>query len=206
VRPEVIENVPWITDQSHQESVRARIGLRDDQPLMVYSGWIAQERGIDTVIEALVELHGVHLALVAGRTFGYIENLLASAQRLGVANRVHVVGYVEPHEIPGYLSSCDIGLIPLEHAPNHEIAIITKYYEYLHAGLPIVCSDVREMSSLTKRLEVGQVFKAGDVQDFVNSVNAILNSRETYRDRLTPELRVQWSWQEQSKKLVELYS
>ena len=206
VRPEVIENVPWITDKANKHSVRERIGLDEDQPLMVYSGWIAQERGIDTVIEGLVHLPEVHFVLVAGRSFGYVENLLAASERLGVSERVHVVGYVEPHEISGYLSSCDIGLIPLEHAPNHEIAIITKYYEYLHAGLPIVCSDVREMAALTKLLEVGQVFIAGDVTDFVKSVKEILRDRDLYRGRLTPELRKQWSWQEQSKKLVKLYS
>ena len=44
----------------------------------------------------------------------------------------------------------DLGVIPIHHWPNHEIALITKFFEYSHARLPIVVSDVRTMAEPRK--------------------------------------------------------
>ncbi|MFE0201451.1 glycosyltransferase, partial [[Kitasatospora] papulosa] len=63
-------------------SVREACGLGPEVPLMVYSGWIGSERGVDAVIAGLPELPGVHLALVVGRTTPLLEQLLAQAESL----------------------------------------------------------------------------------------------------------------------------
>ena len=81
--------------------LRADCGVGPDTPLLVYSGGIARVRGVDWItIEALLELPGVHLALVRWRPApgptATSPGLLAHAEWLGVADRVHVLPYV-PH-------------------------------------------------------------------------------------------------------------
>ena len=61
-------------------------------------------------------------------------------------------------------------MIPIQHWPNHEIALITKFFEYSHARLPLVVSDVRTMAETVRETGQGEVFEAEDVADFVRAV------------------------------------
>ena len=53
---------------------------------------------------------------------------------------MHVLPYVEHWQAVSFLSAADVGIIPIHHWPNHEIALITKFFEYSHERLPIVVS------------------------------------------------------------------
>ena len=67
----------------------------------------------------------------------------ARATELGVAHRVHVTAMCRS-EVAPFLARATSGVIPIRHFPNHEIALITKFFEYSHARLPIVVSDVQD--------------------------------------------------------------
>ena len=125
-------------------------GSRTTSPLLVYSGSAAPQRGIDTVVDALVHLPAVHLALVVSHP-RRAEEITAHAVEAGVEGRVHILPYVPQQEVVPFLRSATAGLIPIHHFPNHEIALITKYFEYAHAGLPIITSDTETMGTTTAR-------------------------------------------------------
>jgi glycogen synthase len=189
--------------------LRECCGLGPDVPLLVYSGAAAHQRGLHTMVAALPMLPGVHVAFVVpSPTAEYVAGLGRTAERLGVADRVHVVGYVEPGQVPGFLASATVGVIPILRFPNHEIALITKYFEYLHAGLPIVVSDVRAMAARTRELGNGEVFAAGDVGEFVAAVRAVVADRERYTEvyRRRPEVLAEYSWQRQAATLLDVYT
>lgn len=209
-RPVVITNSPEAPDEVTSRlapSVRARCGLPDGVPLMVYSGAVAEGRGIATVVEALPELPGVHLVIVVGKGPNtHYDELLARCVDLGVDDRLHRVDYVPQDLVVPHLASADIGLIPIHHAVNHEISLITKYREYMHARLPIVVSDVRTMADFTRAHHVGEVFVAGDSADLARAVRTVLADPASYRAAFTDEMLVENSWETQAARLVDVYA
>jgi glycosyltransferase involved in cell wall biosynthesis len=186
--------------------VRTSLGLAPDVPLIVYSGVSAPRRGLATVVEALDRLPGAHLALVTTRN-AYVEGLLARAAELGVADRLHLHGYVPQEQVVAFLRTATVGVIPIHHTLNHEIALITKYFEYAHARLPIVTSDVETMARQTQELGNGEVFRAEDVPDFVRACGAVLADPGTYAKAYDshPDLLRSWTWRTQAEALAELY-
>ncbi|MGV9763867.1 glycosyltransferase family 4 protein [Micromonospora tulbaghiae] len=188
--------------------VRKRCGLPPDTPLLVYSGAMATQRGVDTVVEALPLLPGVHLALVvADPDAAYVRQVVARAARHQVADRVHVLPYVPHRQLVAFLAAADVGLIPLHHWPNHEIALITKFFEYAHARLPIVVSDVRTMAETVRATGQGEVFRARDAADLARAVRAVLADPARYRAAYEGEDSPlqEWTWEAQAARLDALY-
>ena len=216
-RPRVILNAPVIKPRpigdsegaADERTLRGDCGLTDDVPLLLYSGGMSPRRGVSTAIKALAEpeLAGVHLALIAREDDPDVPGLRQCAVDNKVDDRLHVVPYVPVDQVVPYTSSATIGLIPILHVPNHELSLITKYFEYLHAALPIVTSDVREMAAETRRLGVGEVFVAGDAASLAQAVRKVLDAPGRYRAvyQGTDDPRPGSSWAGQAAKLDALY-
>jgi len=188
--------------------LRQRCGVGAAQPLLVYSGSTSIQRGLDTVVRALPRLPDVHLALVvADPPSPYVRQLSAAAVRFGAGDRLHVLPYVPYEDVVAFLSAADVGVIPIHHWPNHELSLITKFFEYSHARLPIVVSDVKTMAETVRATGQGEVFRAGDVADFVRAVESVLADPRRYRaaydkpDSMLPT----WTWQTQAETLDSIY-
>ncbi|MER6910890.1 glycosyltransferase [Streptomyces sp. NPDC000594] len=207
--PAVVRNTPVraaVGGFAGRVCVRAACGLAPDVPLMVYAGWIAPDRGLATVVEALTELPGHHLALVAGRRSAGLTALRVRAEELGVRHRVHVLPYVPPHQVPDYLSGADLGLIPFHRLPNTENSLPTKAGEYLHARLPIVTSDTRATAAFVLDRGVGEVFTAEDPASFAAAVRRADAHREALRARISDALLTELSWEHETGTLLTLYT
>ena len=204
--PTVVLNSPWPGPSTTSPSLRALTGLGRDVPLLVYAGGCAPQRGVANVIEALVRLDDVHLALVCASADPDAAALLAQAEALKVAERVHRVDYVPADQVVPLLRGADVGLVPLLHRPNHEISLVTKYLEYLHAGLPVVTSDVREMAAFTSEHELGAVYPAGDVDGLAGGVRRVLADRVRVSARVARSPAVaETAWPRQAGRLLALY-
>ena len=204
-RPIIVANDPLVAGQQKaKRNLRKECGLDKKTPLLVYSGAVAPQRGISTAIKALRKMPNVHLALIANPENATVKQLQVDAA--DIADRFHVVPYVPNSELVSFLSTANIGLIPLHHKLNHEISLITKFGEYMQAKLPIVVSDVKTMSAEVKRLKNGEVFKAEDVAGFVIATNKILANEKKYRKVYTKSVLGERSWERQAKVLVDLYN
>ncbi len=204
-RPTIVANDPLVDGQEPaSRNLRTDIGVGADVPLMVYSGAVAPQRGIQTALAALRDLEGVHLVLIANPKNKSVQDLVASSPDLN--DRFHVVPYVPNSELVSYLSTADIGLIPILHRLNHEISLITKFGEYMQAHLPIIVSDVKTMSAEVVRLGNGEVFIAEDVADFVRAAKLVLADPGKYRAAYTDEVLSERSWERQAEILLSTYN
>jgi D-inositol-3-phosphate glycosyltransferase len=93
-------------------------------------GRLVPRKGVDTAVAALVDLPGSHLAIAGGPPAAALDadpearRLRALAQRLGVADRVHLLGSVPHDRLPDLLRWTDaviatpwyepFGIVPLE--------------------------------------------------------------------------------------------
>ncbi|MFS3127237.1 glycosyltransferase family 4 protein [Nocardioides sp. Bht2] len=210
VSPTVVLNAPLTaTDATLTSSadIRTSCGLGPDVPLLVYSGAAAPQRGLTTMIEALPLLPGVHAALVVNLPpNNYVQEVIELAHRLGVGDRLHVLPYVPVEEIVPFLSSATVGIIPAHKWLNHEISLGTKFFEYSHARLPIVTSNLKAMADMVTETGQGEVFKAEDTADYVRAVNKVLAAPEAYRKAYQDEaLLASWTWERQAEILDGVY-
>jgi glycogen synthase len=188
--------------------LRADCGIDAATPLVVYSGAAAPQRGLAVMVEALPRFPDVHVAFVVndmGRS--YVNSALVTrAAALGAADRVHVLPYVSHWHVVSYLAAADAGVIPILHWPNHEIALITKFFEYSHARLPMVVSDVRAMAATVRETGQGEVFRADDVDDYVRALRAVLDDPARYRAAYDRPGRLDvWTWEAQAQILDKIY-
>lgn len=204
-RPRIVANDPLVEGQQNSvRNLRQDIGVGADAPLMVYSGAVAPQRGVETAVLALHKLPDTHLVVIANPKNQTIIDLQMKYREL--KDRFHVQPYVPNAELVSYLSTATLGLIPLHHKQNHEISLITKFGEYMQAKLPILVSDVKTMAAEVFKLGNGEVFKAQDVDDFVISAQKILTNPAKYSSVYTYEMLRERSWERQAENLIEIYN
>ncbi|MEU6858681.1 glycosyltransferase [Glycomyces sp. NPDC046736] len=208
--PAVVMNVPDLPEipvPAPQPGLRERCGIGPEASLLVYSGAPLEQRGMHIMVEALPSLPDAHAAFVVSKPhWRYVRRLQARAAELGLADRVHVLPYVDHREVVAFLSAADAGVIPIHHWENHEISLITKFFEYSHARLPLVVSDVKTMSEMVRRTGQGEVFRAEDTEDFLRAVKQVLSDPEKYREAYDTRVPLkEWTWQAQAERLTGVY-
>lgn len=201
-KPLVVANGPSLNLEPAPD-IRYVLGLAPNDKLLVYSGWIDQKRGIETVVKALTKLPQTHLALIVGNT-SQTSGITELARNLNVLNRVHLAGYVRPNQIPNYIRSADLGLLPLKQYPGYEVSLPTKFREYILADLPQVVSDFGELTQV-KHLGIGETFNPEDSTDLANAIRIVLNSPNHYRSNITDQLKSEVSWEAQEVNLTQTY-
>jgi glycosyltransferase involved in cell wall biosynthesis len=208
--PRVVINTPLrhVPDVWPKPSVRARVGLPDDVALIVHSGSTAPERGIGLVVKALVHIPELHFVIVTGARNRLLQDYLDLADALGVADRVHVARYVPNTDVSTYLSSATLACIPVNsHAMNNNVAAPTKFYEYLHAHLPIVVSDARIISEQVTKLGIGEVFAYDRPDTLVAAIRTVLADLPAYRAKVeaADEARQGFSWENQATVFLDVW-
>jgi glycogen(starch) synthase len=209
--PAVVLNTPSAADMSAASSddaadIRTACELEPHVPLVVYSGAAAEQRGMGVMVEAMPILDNVHVAFVVNAPRGsYLNGLKARARELGAADRLHVLPYVPHSEVVAFLSTATAGVIPIHHWLNHEIQLITKFFEYSHARLPIVVSDVETMAATVRETGQGEAFRVDDVEDYARAVKAVIVDPQHYRDAYDRIDLAAWTWEAQAVNQDRVY-
>lgn len=112
---------------------RLALGLPADAPVVGSVTRLAEQKRLDRMLQAMPGLDGVHLAL-AGT--GELEGeLKATARSLGVAERVHFLGFRE--DVAGVLGALDLFLLT-----SDKEGMANAMLEALAAGVPVVSTPV----------------------------------------------------------------
>ena len=195
---------------SSTSSVRDAAGLADETPLLVYSGNIDPDRGVTTLVESLGHLDpDTHVVIVTNAPMDnrYVQTLIGVAEDCAAADRLHFVPYVPGDEIIDYLSSATVGVHGLTHVLNAEMALPNKLFDYMHARLPMIVSDVKAMAQFVTELGIGEVYVAGDPVSLAAAAKLVVADRGRYVKALDadPDILRRYSWERQEIALRELY-
>lgn len=96
------------------DDLRSGIGIGPAQRLILSVGRLQRRKSFDQVVRALPGLVArgldVHHAIVGiGEDWGYLDAL---ANELGVRDRLHLLGHVEPDDLPRWYNACDLFAMP----------------------------------------------------------------------------------------------
>lgn len=126
---------------------RRRLGLPDDRPIVVYSGRLTTQKGLDRLLDVAALRPGVLFLLVGSERRGPIED---AASRLP---NVRTLPWQTPDALPAYLYAADVLAIPPSSAPLERFShcvLPLKVFTYLAAGRPILAPIAKDTAELLR--------------------------------------------------------
>ena len=125
-------------------SARSELGLSDEPVVLLYTRfWEYALRDIVAVLLALRAHHPDARLLVLGTgERGEERQLAALAERVGVAMQLDQRGWANAGQIAAAFAASDIALAPFADTLMNRAKGMAKLLQLLHAGLPVVASQV----------------------------------------------------------------
>ncbi len=199
-RPTTVINAPrgarHPLPPDQRRPLREECGVGPETPLLVYVGMLAEHRGVFTIVDALAEMPGVHVAFVGSQNATVRQQLHDRAMASGVRDRLHLLDYVPSHSVTWYIESATCGVSALMPYPAHELAMPTKLREYAQAGLPVIASDLDTQSGFVTEHGVGTLFAAGDASSLAAAFHRLLDDQESYRRAVRdPDFLASQTWE-----------
>jgi glycogen synthase len=156
-------------------NIRSEAQLKKSDFVAVIVGNITVNRGVENAIEAMAALPlRVKLVLLGKSNLNIKNDLIKLAELNGVQDRVFFLDPVSPLVVVNFLKSADISIIPiLPNTLSYELAMPNKFFESVYAGLPIVSSDLFDLTKIIDDYQLGEVYPAGDVVELVQRVKKL---------------------------------
>ena len=133
--------------------------------------------------------------VMVGSTMG------ANIAKLRKLPNVSFIGEIEYQEVPQYLSSFDVCLIPFKLIPLTEATNPVKVYEYLAAGRPVVATDLPELHNMQSL----DVFTSSTPEHFISQLkHALQISDQPERIKLRKNWAEKNDWSSRAAQLHAL--
>ena len=175
---------------------------RVGRPRVVFLGRVVRAKGVETLVEAAAQLRtpGAQVLVVGdGADRRRVEEL---SRRLGVADRVRVMGFVPHERVPAVLASADLLVLPSFYEELGTVLI-----EAMQAGLPAVASRVGGIPDIVEDGENGLLVAPGDATALARAIDAVLGDPVLSR-RLGDGARrraAAYDWDVVGEQVLELY-
>jgi glycosyltransferase involved in cell wall biosynthesis len=146
-------------------ATRAQFGLPENAFVMLTIGRLVPRKSSVQLVEALAKsgIPHAHLLIVGdGPDAAAVQS---AAQAAGVADRVHLLGYVTEQQKAQALAVSDIFVSSSQHEGFGLV-----FLEAMAFGLPVVCYDRGGQIDFLKSQETGYVVKLNDLEAFTRAI------------------------------------
>lgn len=205
-RPLVLQNRPRFVEVSRSNRIKKELGLKELWPVVLYQGGLQPGRGLDRLIRAAVNVDSTYFVFIGGGS--QADDLKRLVSDLNLEQSVYFIDTVPLDELPSYTASADIGVQPIENTClNHFTTDSNKLFEYVIAGLPVIASQLPEISRVVRQHDLGLLVPAGDTEALASAILELVKEpgKRTYY-RLNAEKAAQsLNWETQEASLVALY-
>ncbi|MCU0504932.1 MAG: glycosyltransferase [Chloroflexi bacterium] len=211
----VVHNTParWEPPADRPTLLRDAAGIPAGAPIALYHGGFSAHRGIEELAAAILEpaASDVHaVALGYGSLRATLGEMSADPRYDG---RFHVIDAVPPDELPAWVASADVGVMPIQASTlNHRLSTPNKLFECLAAGTPVVVSDFPDMRRIVLEDPDGPLGTTCDPTSPASvaaAIHAVLDleaaAAADLRARCLRAAHARWNWEAESARLVALY-
>jgi D-inositol-3-phosphate glycosyltransferase len=182
---------------------------RPGTPRILTVGRLIPRKGYDDLIRVVAALPDVELVIAGGRPEGVeVEpewvRLHELAHRLGVADRVMLVGSVPHAAMPAWYRSADV----IACTPWYEPFGLTPL-EAMACGMPVVAYAVGGLRDSVVDGVTGMHVEPGDVSSLIAGVGDLLDDaqrRRRYGGAGLARARARYSWDHIAAQMGEVYS
>lgn len=202
----VVRNVSPLWKPGAVPDKRA-LGIPENKSLLIMQGaGLNIDRGVEEAIAMMPFLENAVLLIVGDGDI--IPEMKLKVEREQLSDRVLFFGKRPYAELMCFTFHADLGLsFDQPTNPNYLYSLPNKVFDYLHAGTPVVCSNVVEVAALVTKHEIGLVITDFQPQAMARTIGALLNDPaelERMKDRCKAAAQVE-NWEKETEILAQIY-
>ena len=199
----VMRNVPELQSPPEKTS-RKQMNLPEDQFLLILQGaFLDKDRGAVEAVKAMQMVDDAHLLVIgAGEEHSRAAELRNS---LGLEDKVTVLPKQSYDQLRQYTRLADAGL-SLDKGLyfNYLYSLPNKLFDYIHAGIPVIVSDLPEVGKVVKDHGLGRTIPEVTPEHIAKSIKDMMKDPEgKYVENLEAASK-KFHWEEESKVIGKL--
>jgi glycosyltransferase involved in cell wall biosynthesis len=184
-------NQHYVKGPETKSNIRKQIGFSVDDTVIVYSGNLsAQYSSLGLLIDVFSQINSlVEKARFLILTKSDTTELNSLLNEYALRNN-SVIKSLSPEQVPLYLSAADIAILFREESIVNEVAMPTKFAEYLSCGLPVIVSrSIKGVAQLTEEFSVGVVLDKPVITSEI--INKLLDMKPEHCQKVSEAFTVE---------------
>ena len=186
---------------------KKELGLPEDKRIIIIQGaGINIDRGAEEAIEAIKLLDDCVLIFVGDGDV--LSQLKEQVIREKLEQMVLFFGKRPYQELMNFTALSDIGLsIDKDTNINYRYSLPNKIFDYIHANIPLVVSNLTEVKRIVEAYQIGLVIQDHQPKTLANSIRQLLDDTEFYNSckENTKIASKELNWINESKVLEDIY-
>lgn len=202
-------NCPSRSDLPPDPRLRSLAGLPPDARVVLYQGGVTPGGGGQQCVSAARDFPAGWYLVFLGVSW-MRHRLEEQVRSESLESRVRFLDAVPQDVLPGFTRAADIGLSPIRPVNlGQKYSLANKVFEYMHAGIPQVASDIPDQAELIRECDGGIIIPEVTpalVADAVRRLAEVPEGRRAAdRERLRSLARSRYCWEKEAVKLEEAY-
>jgi glycosyltransferase involved in cell wall biosynthesis len=196
---DIIRNVPLLKDS-------ANLAQATGGRVIFYQGVLNTGRGLEELILSLKSLPNISLKLAGeGDLSQDLRNLVNENELKG---QVEFLGFIKPENLAELTQQSWLGINLLESdSLNYYYSLANKFFDYIHAGIPMICMDFPEYKRINNEFEVACLIPDLEKNTLTEAIRK-LDKDTSYYNKLKANCilaRSKYKWQEEKENLLAIY-
>lgn len=200
----VIMNLPELNVHEKQMDFidyRSQFNWNQESIILIYQGTLNEGRGLRLLVGIIPNIDEKFKLIILGNgpLKQDLKNLVAQGNE-----RVKFIDSVPIEELLDYTRGADIGINLLEDFNlSKKLASPNKLFEYIHAKIPVICSNTIENNKVLKKFEIG-LLTENNKTTIENSITELAKKKKNSFEAEMNRAIKTYNWSRQESKILEI--
>lgn len=205
---QVVRNVPLLSNQSNfVKKSRKQLGIPEGKKIILLQGaGINVNRGAEEAVEAMQYIDDAILMIIgAGDVIELLKQLTVN---LDLSAKVIFIDKLPFQELRQYTQHADLGLT-LDKGTNlnYKYSLPNKLFDYIHAGVPVLSSDLIEIKKIISTYDIGDYIDRHEPEHIAKKISTMLHEETILQfwKKNTKIAAENLNWEKEELQLIAVY-
>lgn len=196
----MVTNYPILKGESKNEHIQKKKAI-------CFAGGISPQWNHENIIKAIESIEDIEYILAGSGPKEYLEKL----KGLEGWRKVRYLGRIPHEEVKTIYAESMVGMTLLSHETqvgDEGTLGNTKIFEFMEAGLPVICSNNKLWKEIVEKYECGLSINPCIIEEVTKTISKIvrdLDCANKMGQNGSSAVRKEYNWESQENILVEIY-
>lgn len=173
-----------------------------DKKIILYQGSVNIGRGLELMIDTMPLLDDYLLIVIGDGDI--LTELKEKASKQSLEGQVKFLGKKTPEELKKLTPNANIGMsLEEDLGLNYRYALPNKLFDYIHANIPVIVSDLPEMSKLVSQYKIGEILLKRTSEELAEKIKTIVEN--DYQEQLKIAGK-ELNWSKEKEKIKAIFN